>query len=151
MLLEAVLRLEHGCVRELRVYRRDTRVRAVVEPAIRPDRPVHAMHQPAVLAREAAKPCEVEVERVEEAGRRAAGDPVVLDGEPADLELPDESAKELVPTAGGWRLEVVEQREVGACHAGSDASPPPSAAVLHPRGSPVAPTEGARGHPRATR
>ena len=43
----------------------------------------------------------------------------MLDGEPAALELPDESAKELVPTAGGWRLEVVEQREVGAITPGA--------------------------------
>ena len=43
----------------------------------------------------------------------------MLDGEAAALELADERAKELMPTAGGWRLEVVEQREVGAIATGA--------------------------------
>src|SRR5262249_48291781 len=86
----------------------------VIEAAIRGDGTVDAMNEPHVRAGEATEPAEVEVERVEEAHARAAGDPVQLDGQPAALELAHESSQELVPAAGRRRRELVEDREVGA-------------------------------------
>ncbi len=113
MLAEAVVGLQHGGVRDLGVHRRDPGVGSVVEPPVRADRPVDAVHHPAVVAREPAQAREVEVEGVEETCRRAPGDPAVLDPEPAALELANERAEELMAAACRRGLEVVEEREVG--------------------------------------
>ena len=120
VLREAVARLEDRRVRELGVDRGDPRVRPVVEAAVRSDRTVDAVHQATVVAREAAKPREVEVERVEEARGSPARDAVALHREAAPLELRHEGAEELVTAAGGRRLELVEDREVGARLAASE-------------------------------
>ena len=82
VLLEAEAGLEDRRVGELAVELGDPPIRSVVESAVRADWPVDAVHQPAVRASEAAEAAEVEVERVEEAGGRPAGDPVRLDVEP---------------------------------------------------------------------
>ncbi len=108
VLLEAVARLQNRRVRKLGVDLGDPRIRPVVEAAVRADRPVDAMHQPAVVAREPPEPGEVEVERVEEARAGTSRDPVRLDRETAALELAHERAEELMAAAGGRRLELVE-------------------------------------------
>ncbi len=91
--------LEHRRVRELRVHGGDPTVGAVVEPAVDPDRPVHAVHHPDVVAHEAPQSCEVEVEGIEQAARRSSGDAVLLDDHAASLELAGERAHELVAAA----------------------------------------------------
>ena len=77
------------------------------------------MHHPAVFAREPAQAREVEVERVEQARPCPTGHPALLDPDPARLELAHEGAEELMAAAGGRRLEVVEEREVGVVGARS--------------------------------
>ena len=100
VLLEAVARLEHRRVGELLVHRGDPSIGAVVEAPVDADRPVHAVHQPAVRAHEPPQPSQVEVERVEETRRGASGDPVQLDHEPALSSSRDERTEELVAAAG---------------------------------------------------
>ena len=113
MLLEAVARLQDGRLGELGIHRCDRAIGAVVEAAVHADRPVHAMHHAAAGAREAPQPLRIEVERVEETGRRPGRETVQLDHEPATFELAEERPQELV-TAAGWRWrELVEEREVG--------------------------------------
>ena len=113
MCVQAVPRLDDGRVRELPVELGDACVRAVVEAPVRAYRPVDAMHHPAVSAREAAEPPEVEVEGVEQADRSPARDPIQLDGQVTPLELPDERSQELVPSTRWRRRELVEESEVG--------------------------------------
>jgi hypothetical protein len=72
------------------------------------------VHHPAVVPREAAEAPEVEVEGVEEAGRRLPRYAVPLDDEAALLEFGDERAQELVAAAARRRRELVEDGEVGA-------------------------------------
>ena len=120
VLLEAVPRLEDRRVRELVVDLDDPRVGPVVEAAVDADRAVDAMHHPRVRPGEPPQPSEVEVERVEEAGRGLARDPVQLDREPAAPELPDERTQELVAAAGGRRRELVEEREISPTPPGSE-------------------------------
>ena len=117
MLGERELRLEDRRGRERGVDLGDPRVGAVVEPAVRADRPIDPVHHPRTPASEAPQATEVEVERVEEAHGRAAGDRPGLDHEPATLELVYECAEELVPSPSGRRRELVEEREVGAAAA----------------------------------
>ena len=74
MLRERELRLEDRRGRERGVDLGDPRVGAVVEPPVRADRPIDPMHHPRTPASEAPQATEVEVERVEEAHGRAAGD-----------------------------------------------------------------------------
>ena len=112
--VEAVPRLDDRRVRELRLICGDPRVGSVVEPAVRPDRAVDPVDEANVVAREPAQPAEVEVEGVEEAGRRPGRDAVDLDDEPPPLELSDERAQELVPAARRRRRELVEEREIRA-------------------------------------
>ena len=69
-------RLQDRRVGELAIDLDDPPVGAVVEAAIDADRPVDAMHHAHAVAREPPQPREVEVEGVEEAGRRPAGEPV---------------------------------------------------------------------------
>ena len=114
MLLEAELRLEDRRVGELVVDLEDPPVGPVVEPAIGGDRPVDAMHHADVIARVAAQPAEVEVERVVEAGRRPAREPVALDLKASPLELTDERAQELVTAAPRAVHELVEDGDVRA-------------------------------------
>jgi hypothetical protein len=57
-------------VGELAVDLDDATVAAVVETAVDGDRPVDALHHPAVVPGEAPQPAEIEVERVVEARRR---------------------------------------------------------------------------------
>ena len=71
------------------------------------------MDHPRVAAREPPQAVEVEIERVEQTGRRAGGDPVLLDGQAARAQLARERPQELMPTAGGGRHELVEQGQVG--------------------------------------
>ena len=118
MRLEAEARLAHRRLRELGVHRRDPRVGAVVVAAVDADRPVDAVHHPDVVAGEPPQAVEVEVEGVEEAGARAAGDAVLLDVEAAAPELAFERAQELVAAAGRRRRELVEDGDVGASRAG---------------------------------
>jgi hypothetical protein len=115
--LQAVARLEHGRVRERIVERGNPRVRAVVGAAVHPDRPVDAMDHAHARAREASKAVLVERERVEEAGGRALGQPVLLEGETAPAELPREGVEELVTAAGRGGPPRVEHGEVGAARA----------------------------------
>ena len=82
VLCERELRLEDRRGRQRGVDLGDPRVRAVVESPVGADRPVDAVHHPRPAAREAPKPPEVEVERVEEAHGRASGDRPDLDLEP---------------------------------------------------------------------
>ena len=121
VLLEAVARLQNRGVRNPGVDLGDARVRPVVEAAVRTDRPVDAMHQPAVVAREPPEPGEVEVERVEEACAGTSRNPIRLDRETPALELAHESAEELMAPSGGRPLELVEDREVRAAR----TCPPP--------------------------
>ena len=114
MLLEAVPGLEDRRVRELAVELEDVPVGAVVEAAVDADRAVHAMHHPAARTGEAAQPAVVEVERVEEADGRLAGDAVHLDLEAAPPKLAHEPGEELVAAARGRWREVVEDGEIGA-------------------------------------
>ena len=79
----------------------DPRVRAVVEAAVDADRPVDAVHHARAATGEAPQALEVEVEGVEEAGGRRAGDPVLLDAEARRLELAHERPEELVPAPAG--------------------------------------------------
>src|SRR5204863_281078 len=72
------------------------------------------------VAREAAEPAEIEVERVVQAGGRSRGDAVDLDSEAAALELAGERAQELVAAAPRPGHELVEEGEVGATAARGD-------------------------------
>ena len=126
MRFEAVPRLDDRRVRELAVDLGDPRVGSVVEATVGPDRPVDAMDEAHVVAGESAEAAEVEVERVEEARRRPCRDAIELDGEAAPLELRDERAEELVPSARRRRCELVEEREVGTRRvSGSGRGRPP--------------------------
>src|SRR2546422_8776717 len=95
------------------VHGRDAAVGAVVEAAVDADGPVDAVDHPRVAAREPPQAVEVEIERVEQTGRRAGGDPVLLDGQAARAQLARERPQELRPTAGGGGDERVEQGPVG--------------------------------------
>ena len=117
VLLEAVARLEDRRVGDLRVDALDPPVAAVVEAAIRADRPVDAVDHPHALAMEAAQAAEVEVERVEQAHGCSPRDAVPLDREPARLELAHEPPQELVATSGRWWRVVVEHGQVGGAGA----------------------------------
>ena len=140
MALEAVPRLEDGRVRELPVQLGDPRIGAVVEAAVDPDRPVDAMHHPAVGAREAPQAREVEVERVEEARARPPGHAVGLDLETARAELTEKRSQELVPASRRRRLELMEEGEIGT-----------SATRRDPDGGCTDAADGARGHAAAPR
>jgi hypothetical protein len=72
------------------------------------------MHHAGSAAGEPAQPAEVEVERVEEAGRGPAGDPVELDLEATALELLRQGPEELMPAARWGRDELVEDGQVGS-------------------------------------
>ena len=78
-------------------------VGAVVEAPVRADRPVDPMDHPDVGPGEPPQPGRLEVERVVEAGRRAARDPVQLDLEPTPLRARRASARRnwCPPPAGG--------------------------------------------------
>src|SRR5439155_14801130 len=112
--LEAEARLEDCRVCELRVDLRYAAVGAVVEASIDADRPVDAVHHTTARAGEAAQAPEVEVERVVEADRSGAGDPIDLDREAAALELLRQRTEELGAAAGGRGQELVEDGEVSA-------------------------------------
>ena len=147
--VEAEARLQHGRVRELGVHRLDAPVGAVVEAAVDADRPVDAMHHPHVVASEAPQSREVEVERVEEAPRRRAGEPVLLDLQTAVAELAGQSAEELVAASRRRRRGLVEDGEVGALRRARRGSPAPSrAAEPTRRASDRACTTAARGFVR---
>ena len=107
-------RLEDRRGGELGVELRDLLVRAVVEAAVDADGAVDAVHHPRAASREPLQAREVEVEGVEEAGGRSLGDALLLDLEPAALELAREGSEELVAAARGRRRELVEERQVGA-------------------------------------
>ena len=85
----------------------------VVEAAVGPDGAVDAVDEAHVLPGQPAEAAEVEVERVEETCRGPRRDAIELDDEAAALELRDECSEELVPSAGRWRRELVEECEVG--------------------------------------
>ncbi len=120
VLLEREPGLEDRRGGELGVDLRDPLVRAVVEAAVDADRAVDAVHHPRAAVREAPQAREVEVERVEQAGRRLGGDAVELDGDAARCELAREGPQELVATARGRRRELVKEREVGPALARAD-------------------------------
>ena len=131
VLVEAVARLEHGRVRVHAVEVGDVPVGAVVEAAVDADRPVDPVHHAAARAGEAAQPPVVEVERVEEAGRRPAGDPVDLDVEPAPPELAARALRgtgSRPPTAAArTRGRRRGRRDRGATRDASPRCPPPGA------------------------
>ena len=108
------MRLDDGRVGEVGVDADDPPIRAVVETAVGPDRPVDPMHHPRAATREAAKPGEIEVEGVVEAGRRVTRDAVRLHAEAPALQLADQREQELVAAPVGRRLELVEDGDVGA-------------------------------------
>jgi hypothetical protein len=113
---EAVARLQDRRVRQ-RVDLHNAGVRAVVEPAIRSDRPVDAMHHAHTVAGETAQPPEIEVERVVEAARRVAGDTVDLDCKPPPTPFSDEREEELVAAAVRRGVKLVEDGHVAASRA----------------------------------
>src|SRR6266508_1714274 len=113
MLGEAELRLEDGRVGEL-VDRSDTAIGAVVEAAVDADRPVDTVHHAHLVAREPPQAAEVEVERVVEARRRPAREPVLLHGESTPFKLADEREQELVTAAVRRPVELVEHGDDAA-------------------------------------
>ena len=144
VLLEAVARLEDGRVRVHAVEIGDVPVGAVVEAAVDADRPVDPMHHPAATAGEAPQSPVIEVERVEEAGRRLTGDAVDLHVEPALPELAHEPCEKLVPAPRRRRSELVKDGDVGTIAARSEtrrlgsrcpAHGTPAAAGVHVRGA----------------
>ena len=88
--VEAVARLDDRRVGETAVDLGDPGIGSVVEPAVCPDRAVDPVDEANVRASKPAQSAEVEVEGVEEAGRRPGRDAVYLDDEPSPFELSDE-------------------------------------------------------------
>ena len=113
MLRERELRLEDRRGRERGVDLGDPRVGAVVEPPVRADRAVDPVDHAGPTLGEPPQAPEVEVERVEEASGRSAGDAVELDRETTAVELVCQGAEELMPAARRRRRELVEEGEVG--------------------------------------
>src|SRR6266851_3194118 len=119
VLVEAVVGLQDGRVRELVVDGCDPPVGAVVEAAVDADGTVDAVHHAHAVARETAQSREVEIEGVEEAARCAPGEAVDLDTETAALELADKREQELVPAAVGRGPELVEDGQIRSTPAGA--------------------------------
>src|SRR5579884_55037 len=111
------VRDREGRVRELAVDRGDAGIGAVVEAAIESRHRADSVHHPCPAvraAREQPQPVEVEVERVEEACTGPWRQDVPLDAHAALLELADDCAERLARASRRRRLELVEEREVGA-------------------------------------
>ncbi len=121
MLLEAIAGLEDRRGRQLAVELVDVAIGTVVEASVDANRAVHAMHHPATRAGEAAQSAIVEIERVEEADGRLAGDAVHFDLEAPPAKLAHQPGEKLIATPGGRRCEVVEDGEIGAAATGRQA------------------------------
>src|SRR3989442_12391762 len=89
VLVEAVAGLQDGRGGELLVHLHDAAVSSVVETAVRTYRAVDPMHHADATASKAPQPLVVEVEGIEEARSRSAGEPIDLDREAAAFPLPD--------------------------------------------------------------
>ena len=114
VLLEAVPRLEDRRLGELGVHRSDRRSVPSSKPRYTPIGPsTRCTMRQSERAKRRSR-CGVEVERVEETGRRLGGDPVQLDLEPRCSSSATKRTQELMTAAGRRRRELVEEREVGS-------------------------------------